>query len=100
MIDNTYTFLAIGMISLILLATRLGGEGLMSKVRITPKVETFLESMSGSVIIAIVASEVAHGGFRTLGAVMLTGALMLISKNGMIAMFAGVGLAAAWRLFA
>lgn len=98
MVNNTSAFLAIGLIAIILFATRQSGAEYMSKLNITPRIQAFLEAMSGSVIVAIIANEVVSGGFRTLAAVSLAGCAMLMSKNAVFAMLIGVTCAAVWNL--
>ena len=53
---------AVLLLAAVTLATRVGGVWLMSCVRITPRVETFLKYMSVSVLIAIVAPATWRAG--------------------------------------
>lgn len=78
------------------LATRISGPVVMRRVRVTPRVEAFLESMSMSVLVALVAGAIASGGLRTGGAVVVAVVVMLALRNAVGAMVSGMALAALW----
>ena len=82
------------------LALRYAGFSLMRHVPITPAVERFLERMSVSVLVAIVASALAAGGPRTAFAVTTGIAMMLVTRSPVAAMLTGVAAGAAWSGFA
>ncbi|WP_417769721.1 AzlD domain-containing protein [Stappia sp.] len=87
---------AILLVGAITLGSRLAGTFLMSRVRMSPKVEHFLDNLSVSVIAALVASLVARGGFREAVAVALASLVMLRWKSAVWAITAGMVVAAAW----
>lgn len=88
---------AIAVMALVTLATRLGGAALMRYVPITPAVEGFLASLSSSVIVAIIATALAQGGWRDVAAVTIAVAMMWLLRSPALAMAAGAALAAAWH---
>ncbi|MGD1924368.1 MAG: AzlD domain-containing protein [Paracoccaceae bacterium] len=89
-------WLAVAMMAATLFALRYAGFAIMRYVRITPKIELFLEKMSVSVLVAIVASSLVTGGFRTAAAVAFGVATMLATKSPVAAMLVGIGIGAAW----
>ncbi len=100
MSNNMQAYMAIILMASIILMIRVSGAEFMSILGITPRIETFLEAMSGSVIVAIVVSQVVNGGPRTLVAIMLTAVIMKVSKSSMLAMLCGIGCAAVWTFLA
>lgn len=87
-------FLLITVTAVTVLMTRLTGTELISKFQVTPRLERFLETMAGSVVVAFVATEIVRGGIRTIVAVIAAGFCMWVSKNGFVAMLTGMGCAA------
>lgn len=75
---------------------RYSGFAIMSYVKITPRIELFLEKMSISVLVAIVASSISLGGFRTGIAVIVGVAVMLMMRSPIAAMLAGIAVGASW----
>lgn len=89
-------WVAILVVAGITFASRIVGSVLMRSVTVSPAVERFLDSLSVSVIAALVASIVAQGDLRDATAVGLAAIVMLASKSAVWAMLAGTGIAAAW----
>lgn len=92
------TWTAILIVAGITFASRLAGSLLMRSVTISPAVERFLDTLSVSVIAALVASTVAEGELRDAVAVALAATVMLVSKSAVWAMLAGISVAAAWAV--
>lgn len=88
--------LAIAVMGLVTLATRVGGASLMRYVPLTPAVEGFLASLSSSVIVALIVTVLARGGLRELAAVACAVAIMWLARSPALAMAAGVTAAAVW----
>ncbi len=86
---------AILMITAITFSCRLAGPILMSKIRISPKVDRFLDALSVSVIAALVASVLAQNGLREAAAVAFASLVMLRSKSVVWSMLSGIAVAAA-----
>ncbi len=89
-------WMAILMIATITFSCRLAGSVLMNKVRISPKVNRFLDALSVSVIAALVASVLAQNGLRETVAVAIASLVMLRSKSAVWSMLTGITVAAAW----
>lgn len=89
-------YLTIGLMALIVQVTRIAGAEFMTAVSVTPRIRAFLKSMAMSVLVAIVASQVARGGLREGAAVLLAIAVMYFWKNMFGAIIAAVLFAAAW----
>lgn len=87
---------AILVIVTVTFSCRLAGSVLMSNVRISPKVERFLDGLSVSVIAALVASVLAQNGLREAVAVAFASLVMLRSKSAAWSMLTGIVVAAAW----
>lgn len=96
MVDATTAYLAIAMMALVTLGTRLGGAYIMRFVTLSPRVTGFLDAMSASVLAAIVATFVVNNGTReglAVGAAIL---VMLATRSAVAAMVAAMAFAAAW----
>lgn len=87
-------FAAIGLMAMVIYGTRAGGAALMSFFRLTPRLEVFLKSLAISVLAAIVASALARGGLRDAAAVAMAALVLLLCRNQIAAIAAGVALAA------
>jgi uncharacterized membrane protein len=71
-------------------ATRAGGFWLMSRVRVTPRLERALRHIPGAVLVSIVAPMLFEGGPAEIAAAGLTVVVGAASKNVLLAMVAGV----------
>ncbi|MEM8852417.1 MAG: AzlD domain-containing protein [Pseudomonadota bacterium] len=96
--DETATWLAIGLVAAVTLACRLAGPVVMSRIGPSPRIERFLQSLSISVIAALVASIVAQGGPREGAAVGVAALVMLATKSTVLALLAGMATAASWTI--
>lgn len=83
--------------TLVTLVTRLGGVFAMSFVRISPRVESFINTMASSVLIAIVVPMAFAGDAGALAALSVTTAVMLALKKPLPAISAGILAAALVR---
>lgn len=99
MTPDTVALLAITVMAITTFALRYGGFAIMSAVKITPKIEMFLEKMSVSVLVAIVASAFVSGGMRTATAVIIGVAVMLGTKSPIAAMLIGIAIGALWNFW-
>ena len=87
MTDNLTAFLTITGMGVVTYATRASGFFISSKIRNMPKsVRSLLAYIPGTIIISIIAPQMAEGGFITLSASVLCIAVSLISKNLVAAM--------------
>ena len=96
--DTFSAWLAILLVSGVTLASRISGPFLMARLPMSAGVERFLQNLSLSVIAALVASMLAHGGGREAASVAAAALVMLALRKSIWAMGAGMALAAAWQL--
>lgn len=94
--NEAFAWLAILTMAATVFALRYSGFAIMRHVRITPKVEVFLEKMSLSVLVAIVASSVFAGGSRTAAAVAIGVVAMVLTRSPIVAMLVGIAAGAIW----
>lgn len=95
---NTAGVLALILImTLVTLATRFGGVFVMSFVRISPRIESFINTMASSVLIAIIVPMAFAGDAGALAALSVTAVVMLALKKPLPAIAAGILAAALVR---
>ncbi|MHA7880856.1 MAG: AzlD family protein [Saccharospirillum sp.] len=90
-------FIIIGLMAVVTLITRYGGVLIMSFIPISPRVESFINAMSGSVLVAILVPIAVEGDLGARLALVATGVVMLVVKKPMAAIAAGLFVAAATR---
>ncbi|MEO1113830.1 MAG: AzlD domain-containing protein [Pseudomonadota bacterium] len=98
MLSDWSYLIAVTVLALVALGTRLSGALFMGWVTPTPRIERFLEGMAVSVIAALVASSLVTMDIKTFVA---TGSAMFVaafSRNVIWAMLAGMIVAAAYPL--
>ena len=71
----------IAIMTVVTLVTRFGGVFLMSFVRINPRVESFINTMASSVLIAIIVPMAVDGDLGALAALVATGVTMLATRK-------------------
>lgn len=84
------TALTIFGMALVTYATRAGGLWLMDRVRVGPRVETWLRHIPGAILVAIVAPMIVESGPAELVAVGVTIAVGATTKSVLLTMVAGV----------
>lgn len=85
--------------AIVTLATRWGGIYIMSFVPISYRVKQFIQAMSGSVLVAILAPMAVAGDYGARIALLTTAITMLLLKKPLTAIAAGVLAAALSRQF-
>ena len=85
--------LLIAIMTLVTLATRFGGVFVMSFVKINPRIESFINAMASSVLVAIIVPMAVSGDAGALAALVATAAMMLAVQKPLPAI--AVGIAAA-----
>lgn len=90
----------VAIMAMVTLVTRFGGVFLMSFVRINPRIESFINTMASSVLIAIVVPQAFSGDLGALMALVTTGAAMLVLHKPLPAITLGLVAAAGVRYFA
>lgn len=98
-VDPASAYLAIALLALVTLSTRLGGAFVMRFVTLSPRITVFLEAMSASVLAAIVATFVMSNGTREAVAVGVALLIMIASRSAVWAMVGGLLTGAAWTFF-
>ncbi|ROT98764.1 AzlD domain-containing protein [Marinobacter sp. R17] len=89
----------IAVMALVTLATRWGGPFLMSYVTINPRIESFINTMASSVLIAILTPMAITGDLGARVALGTTGLMMLVLHKPLPSIAAGIAAAAAARYF-
>jgi uncharacterized membrane protein len=100
MVDNVSAVVAILLLTLVTIMTRVSGVWIMSHVRITPRIEAFLKYMAASVLISIVVSATLAATPRIWLAVGVAVVVMVVTRSALAAMLIGTVLAAGVRTFA
>ncbi|KPP99937.1 AzlD family protein [Marinobacter sp. HL-58] len=83
----------IAVMTAVTLVTRFGGVFLMSFVTINPRIESFINTMASSVLIAIIVPMAFSGDVGALAALVVTAILMLTLKKPLPAIAAGMAAA-------
>lgn len=95
--DGINGLLVIVLMGVVTLLTRFGGVLVMSVVPINRRVESFINAMSGSVLIAILIPVAVEGDVAARMALLATAGVMLALRRPMPAIAAGISVAAGWR---
>jgi uncharacterized membrane protein len=85
--------------ALVTLATRWGGVWIMSFVPFNNRIKAFIQGMSGSVLMAILAPVALTGDKGAQMALLTTALVMLVFKRPLIAITFGIVVAALVRHF-
>lgn len=96
MIVESVALFVIVLTALVTFLTRLVGTELMLFIPLTPRLEAILRSMSVSVLVAIVASNLAAGGIREISATALAVLITLFGGHQLLSILAAMALGAAW----
>lgn len=83
----------IAIMALVTLVTRFGGVFAMSFVRISPRIESFINTMASSVLIAIVVPMAFSGDAGAVAALSVTAVTMLALRKPLPAIGAGIAAA-------
>ncbi|RBW48440.1 AzlD family protein [Marinobacter sp. F3R11] len=88
---NTVGVLALILImTLVTLVTRFGGVFVMSFVKISPRIESFINTMASSVLIAIIVPMAFSGDAGAVAALSVTAGTMLIIRKPLPSIAAGI----------
>lgn len=85
--------------ALVTLATRWGGVWIMSFVAFNHRIKAFIQGMSGSVLVAILAPIALTGDKGAQLALLTTAVVMLVFKRSLISITAGIVVSAMVRSF-
>ncbi len=89
--------LLIAIMTLVTLATRFGGVFIMSFVKINPRIESFINTMASSVLIAIIVPLAFSGDAGAVAALVVTAGAMLVIRKPLPAIAAGIAAAGVVR---
>lgn len=95
--DGINGLIVILLMAAVTLLARFGGVWVMSVVPINQRVESFINAMSGSVLIAILVPVAVEGDVAARMALLATAGVMLALRRPMPAIAAGIAVAAGWR---
>ncbi|HKK57773.1 AzlD family protein [Marinobacter sp.] len=87
------TLALIAIITAVTIVTRFGGVFLMSFVTISPRIESFINTMASSVLIAIIVPMAFSGDAGALAALVVTAVIMLATRKPLPAIGAGIAAA-------
>lgn len=87
----------VAIMTLVTLLTRFGGVFIMSFVRINPRIESFINTMASSVLIAIIVPMAFSGDAGAVAALGVTAVIMLALRKPLPAIAAGIFAAAMVR---
>lgn len=96
---GTGPLIIIIVMALVTLATRWGGVWIMSFVPFNNRIKAFIQGMSGSVLMAILAPVALMGDKGAQMALLTTALVMLVFKRPLIAITFGIVVAALVRHF-
>lgn len=90
-------WLIIVLMAIVTLATRWGGVYLMAFVPLGPRVRRFIQAMSSSVLVALIAPMAMNGDTGARLALLTTAVAMLVFKRPLLAIASGILMAALAR---
>lgn len=93
------TLLVVVVMAIVTLATRWGGVFLMTLVPLGPRMRRFIQAMSGSVLVALLTPMAVAGDTGARLALLTTAVTMLAFKRPLLAIAAGILMAAVARHF-
>ncbi len=96
-LGRTDVWIAIAVMAVVTVASRLGGYWLMAYVPVTPRVRRMLDALPGSIIIAAIAPVVLNGGSVVIIAIAAAIGVTIIKRNDFIAVTTGMLVAALAR---
>lgn len=90
------SWLAIALATVVTFATRFLGPVLMTRIPSSTRLLRFLDHLSLSVIVAMIASFLAKGSLREATAVAVGAAVMMLFRKAWLSMVCAVAVAALW----
>ncbi len=83
---------AIAVMALVTLFTRLAGHWMMGRIALTPRIRRMLEALPGSVVAALVMPVMVKEGLPAIVAMAAVAVLMLWRRNEFLALACGVAI--------
>jgi uncharacterized membrane protein len=90
---------AIAAMTLVTFLCRIAGVVVMSRVRITPRIERGLRALPGSIILATILPVVIDNGWPAITALAAAIVAMAITRIDIVGLLAGLGTLAVIRAF-
>ncbi|HEX7883971.1 MAG TPA: AzlD domain-containing protein [Afipia sp.] len=91
--------IAFAVMTVVTVASRLGGYWLMGYANVTPRVRRMLDALPGSIIVAAALPVAVNGGAVVLFAIGAAVAITIIRRNEFVAVITGMAVAALARAF-
>jgi len=91
--------LAIAAMALVTLLCRIAGVVVMSRVRITPRIERGLRALPGSIILATILPVVIDNGLPAIVALIAAVVAMAVTRIDIVGLVVGLGTLAMIRAF-
>ncbi|MDF2812461.1 MAG: branched-chain amino acid transporter [Microvirga sp.] len=91
--------LAIAAMTLATYLCRVGGVVLMTRVRITPRVERGLRALPGSIIVATILPLILDGGIPAILSIGIAVIAMVLTRTELAGLVAGLGTLSLLRAF-
>ena len=88
---------AFAVMTVVTVASRLGGYWLMGYVTMTPRVRRMFEALPGSIIVAAALPVAVNGGTVVMFAIAAALVVSIVSRNDFIAVIVGMAVAALAR---
>jgi len=93
------SILAIAAMTLVTFLCRIAGVVVMSRVRITPRIERGLRALPGSIILATILPVVIDNGFPAIVALIAAVVAMAATRIDIVGLVVGLGTLAMIRAF-
>lgn len=93
------SLLAIGAMALVTFLCRIAGVVVMSRVRLTPRIERGLRALPGSIILATILPVVIDHGPPAVMALAAAIVAMVVTRIDIVGLLAGLGTLAVIRAF-
>jgi len=91
--------LAIAAMTLVTFLCRIAGVVLMSRVRLTPRIERGLRALPGSIILATILPVVIDNGLPAIAALTAAIVAMIVTRIDIVGLLVGLGTLAVIRAF-
>lgn len=91
--------LAIAAMAAVTFLCRIAGVVVMSRVRLTPRVERGLRALPGSIIMATILPVIIDNGFPAILAMAATIIAMMVTRIDLVALVVGLGTLSVLRAF-
>jgi uncharacterized membrane protein len=92
--------LAIAAMTLVTFLCRIAGVVVMSRVRLTPRIERGLRALPGSIILATILPVVIDNGLPAIAALTAAIVAMVVTRIDIVGLLVGLGTLAVIRAFA